>query len=146
MNEADAKAYLSQLKDINKLINDKQEKADAIYSQMLKITPTLQLVPVSGGGNNDSICDGVAKLEILRDEINSEIDHYIKLQREISILIASVKDKRYRELLRKRYELFKTWEQIACEMDCSYQWVCKLHGRALQVVARMLSSEKISNS
>lgn len=146
MNEADAKAYLLQLKDINKLINDKQEEAEAIYSQMLKITPTLQLVPVSGGGNNDGICDGIAKLEILRDEINTEIGRYIKLQREISALIASVKDRRYRELLRKRYELFKTWEQIACEMDCSYQWICKLHRRALQVVAKMLSNEKNPNS
>ena len=146
MTEAEAKSYLLQLREINELINDKQEKADTIYSQMLKVTPTLQLVPVSGGGNSDSICDGVAKLEILRAEINAEIDRYCDLQREISNLITSVKDGRYRELLRKRYELFKTWEQIACEMDCSYQWVCKLHGRALQVVARMLSSEKTSNS
>jgi hypothetical protein len=42
--------------------------------------------------------------------------------------------------------LFKTWEQIACEMDISYQWVCKLHGRALQVIDKMLFAEKDSNS
>ena len=143
----DAKAYLQQLKDLSDSIDDKQEEIDMLYARMTKITPTLKLVAVSGGGSNsDSIGNGVAKLECLRQEINDEIDRYIDLKREINSVIASVKSEKYRTLLRKRYVLFKTWEQIACEMDCSYQWVCKLHGRALQAVNKILFSEKDSIS
>ena len=143
----DAKAYLQQLKDLSDSIDDKQEEIDMLYARITKITPTLKLVAVSGGGsNNDSIGNGVVKLDSLRQEINSEIDKYVDLQREINAVIAAVKSEKYRTLLRKRYVLFKTWEQIACEMDCSYQWVCKLHGRALQVVDKMLFAEKDSIS
>ena len=143
----DAKAYLQQLKDLSDSIDDKQEEIDMLYARMTKITPTLKLVAVSGGGSNsDNIGNGIAKLESLRQEINDEIDRYRDLKREINAVIAAVKSEKYRTLLRKRYVLFKTWEQIACEMDISYQWVCKLHGRALQVVDKMLFSEKNANS
>lgn len=143
----DAKAYLQQLKDLSDSIDDKQEEIDMLYARMTKITPTLKLVAVSGGGSNsDNIGNGIAKLESLRQEINDEMDRYIDLKREINSVIAAVKSEKYRTLLRKRYVLFKTWEQIACEMDISYQWVCKLHGRALQVVDKMLFSEKNANS
>jgi len=35
-------------------------------------------------------------------------------------------------ILRYRYINGYTWEMIAVEMHYSYQWVCELHGRALQ--------------
>lgn len=35
-------------------------------------------------------------------------------------------------ILRYRYIHGYTWERIAVTMDYSYQWVCELHGRALQ--------------
>jgi hypothetical protein len=142
MSDMDAKSYLQQLKDLNDLIDDKQEEMDMLYARLTKITPTLQLVAVSGGGNKDSLGNGVSKLIALREEINSEIDRYVDLKKEINSLIENIKNSKYRTLLRKRYVLFKAWEQIACEMDCSYQWVITIHGRALEVVEKMISSEK----
>lgn len=141
MDELDAKAYLRQLKTLNDLINDKQEEIDMLFSQITKITPTLQLVAVSGGGSKDNIGDGVAKLEILRSEISAEIDKYVSLKREINSVIESVRNEKYQTVLTKRYVLFKTWEQIACEMDCTYQWVNKLDKKARRVVARIISKK-----
>lgn len=138
----DAKSYLQQLRTLNSLIDDKQAECDMIYARLTKITPTLKLVPSSGGGNNDSIGDGIVKLQILKDELDTEIDRYCNLKREINAVIANVRNDRYRQVLHNRYVLFKTWEQIAVEMGCTYQWVNELHKRALRVVDRMIFPEK----
>lgn len=130
----DAKAYLQQLKSLNRLIDDKQAECDMLYARITKITLTLQFAPSSGSGNKDSLGDGIAKLQDLRDEINAEIDKCVDLEKEINSVIVSVENDKYRQVLRKRYVLFKTWEQIACDMNMSYRNVCYIHGEALQAV------------
>lgn len=130
----DAKAYLQQLKSLNRLIDDKQEECDMLYARITKITSTLQFAPGSGSGNKDSLGNGIAKLQDLRDEINAEIDKCVDLEKEINSVIVSVENDKYRQVLRKRYVLFKTWEQIACDMNMSYRNVCYIHGEALQAV------------
>lgn len=130
----DAKAYLQQLKSLNRLIDDKQEECDMLYARITKITSTLQFAPGSGIGNKDSLGNGIAKLQDLRDEINAEIDKCVDLEKEINSVIVSVENDKYRQVLRKRYVLFKTWEQIACDMNMSYRNVCYIHGEALQAV------------
>ena len=137
-----AKSYLRQLKGLDDLIDDKQKECDMLYDRLTKVTTTLQLVPVSGGCNNDSLGEGIVKLQSIRDEINAEIDCYADLKKEINDTINNVRNEQYRKVLRKRYVLFETWEQIAFEMGCSYQWVHKLHGGALQVIDKMLFPKK----
>lgn len=130
----DAKAYLQQLKSLNRLIDDKQEECDRLYARLTKITPTLQFAPGSGNSGKDSLGDGIVKLQTLRDEINAEIDRCVDLEKEINGVISSVENDRCRQVLRKRYVLFKTWEQIACEMNMTYRNVCYIHGEALLAV------------
>lgn len=141
----DAKAYLQQLKSLNRLIDDKQEECDMLYARITKITPTLQFAPGSGSGNKDSLGDGIAKLQDLRDEINAEIDKCVDLEKEINSVIVSVENDKYRQVLRKRYVLFKTWEQIACDMNMSYRNVCYIHGEALQAVNEIRKGRENDN-
>ena len=46
--------------------------------------------------------------------------------------IAAVPDAKQRTVLTRQYINGWTWEKIAVDLDRSYQWVCELHGRALQ--------------
>ena len=48
--------------------------------------------------------------------------------------IERVNDCTLRKLLIKRYLQFKTWEQIAVEMNYSWRQIVRLHGKALQKV------------
>ena len=48
--------------------------------------------------------------------------------------IQTVQDGTLREVLIQRYILGKKWEQISADTNYGYQWVCKLHGRALQAI------------
>lgn len=140
-----AKAYLCQLKTLNDLINDMQEDSEKILAQITKITPTLQLVAVSGGGSKDTLGDGIVKLVALQKEIDAEVNKCVELKKEIRAVISSVKNDKYRTVLRKRYVLFKTWEQIACEMGCTYQWVNILDKRARRVVAKIISQKNLNS-
>ena len=49
-----------------------------------------------------------------------------------------VNDDALKLLLIKRYMSNKTFEQIAYEMNYSYMHICRLHGRALQEIQKML--------
>lgn len=139
-----AKDYLMQIRHINTLINNKQAEIDRLKSLATTITPTLKWDAGAGGGNNDKIGTAIAKIIDLQVELNQEVDRMIELKREIIGIVDQLENRKYIDIIYKRYFEFMTWEQIACEMGKSYQWVCKLHGRALSEVKKIL--KKISDS
>lgn len=76
------------------------------------------------------------RISELERKIDKEINDYIELLDLIRQQIESVTNADERLLLRKRYLLFETWENIAADMDYSVQWIRKLHKRALLSFAR----------
>lgn len=44
-------------------------------------------------------------------------------------------------MLFRKYILFETVEQIACEMNCTWRNVCHLHRKALAVFAKVMEDE-----
>ena len=55
-------------------------------------------------------------------------------------LIDKIEDADCVDVLYKRYFQFKKWEQIAVEKNYSYQGICKIHGKALQMMNEILKS------
>lgn len=135
-----AKRYLQRIKHCDSCINTKLEERQRLWDKMTKITPTLKQDVVSGGGSQDNMSDAMAKLIDLEAEINREIDFFIDARKAVTKTIDKVDDARLHTVLNMRYVQFKTWEQIACDMGCSYQWVCKLHGIALQAVEKIIKN------
>lgn len=143
----DAKRYLQQIRLYDSHINTKIEELHHLKTMVTKITPTLKQDVVSGGGSQDKLSDAVAKIVDLEAEIDREIDRYAEARTAVTGTIDKVRDSRLHSVLSKRYVEHKTWEQIACDMGVSYQWVCKLHGIALQAVEKILkNSEKNCSS
>lgn len=136
----DAKAYLKQVKLYDVRINTKQEELERLKAFRLKITPTLKDDVVSGGCSYDKLADITAKILDLESQINKNIDSYVDKRNEVVAVLNRVKNEKQYQVLYKRYVLFKTWEQIACDIGYSYQGVCKLHGRALQTVTYLLNN------
>lgn len=138
----DAKRYLQQIRLYDSCINAKLEERSRLKAMVTKITPTMKQDAVSGGGNQDKMAETMAKLIDLEAEINREVDRYANARNAVVGTVDKVTDARLHKVLSKRYVEFKTWEQIACEMGKSYQWVCKLHGIALQAVEKILKNSE----
>lgn len=138
----DAKRYLQQIRLYDSCINAKLEERSRLKAMVTKITPTMKQDAVSGGGNQDKMAETVAKLIDLEAEIDRAVDRYANARNAVVGTVDKVTDARLHKVLSKRYVEFKTWEQIACEMGKSYQWVCKLHGIALQAVEKILKNSE----
>ena len=102
-------------------------------SRAEKVSPTLSSLTKSGGDPGRMI-SAVEHINALEAELAEQIVERVSARREIGQAIGRVPDERLARLLRLRYIDGMTWEKIAVQMDMTYQWVCKLHGKSLELI------------
>lgn len=142
MNEKkvnEAKEYLEQIQLWDKKINNELEELSRLNALAYKVTSSLKQVAVFGSGTQDKIGDAVSKIVDLQRKMNDDIDKYCDKKAEVRALIELVKNPDELDVLSKRYLLYESFEQIACEMGFTYRNVCYIHGRALQTVAELMN-------
>lgn len=128
-----AKEYLRQIRIMDTRIDNLIHEVDMLRDSISHPKPiNYDKDPVQGGSINDSMADRVAKYVDMEREINERTDRLIDLRHKIIEEINQLSDPAHIELLFKRYVEFKTWEQIAVEMNYTIRWVYSLHGTALQ--------------
>ncbi len=57
---------------------------------------------------------------------------------ELTAVVKKVKNPEFRTLLELRYLCFKTWEQIAVDMDYDLRWIYRMHKNALDAVREII--------
>lgn len=134
----DVKRYLQQIKLYDSHINTKLDELQHLKEMVTRITPTLKDDVVSGGGSQDKLADAVVKIVDLEAEIDREIDRYVNAKQEISSVLDGIVDPDQLQVLHKRYVQYKTFEQIACDMNMTYRNVCYIHGKALLAVNEII--------
>ena len=102
-----------------------------VMSYATKITPLLSDMPKGGNGSGNKIERAIERLDSLADDLEEQAVRMREAMKQVQSAIQTVPDETLQLLLELRYINGYTWEQIAVEMDYSYQWVCTLHGRAL---------------
>lgn len=122
--------YLSRYRRLNQRIDRLLEEQSRWRERALKITPTLSQAP-GGGGSGSPIERPMDKVLEIDEEINREIDTLQTIRQEIREALNQLEDESLKLLMEYRYIDGMTWEQIAVKMHYGFQWVCKLHGRAL---------------
>lgn len=135
-----AKEFLQQVKKADRMIQCKQEQIESLRALAESITVQLKSDPVQSSGSGDKIGSLVCSIVDLEDKLKADIQKYIKLKKEVISIIDKVDSADYGKILYMRYLQYKTWEQIAVEMNYSYQWVCVLHGRALTEVKKIIEN------
>lgn len=130
-----AKEYLSQAYRLDQRINSKLEQVSSLNELATKCTSTLTGMPHSPNRSSSTMADAVTKIIDLQAEINSDIDRLVDLKREIVTVIKAVDNTEYQTLLELRYLCFKTWEQIAVDMNYRVRNVHILHNEALEKVS-----------
>ena len=134
----DAKAYLSQVRKYDRLINNKLETIASLRSLATSISVELKSDVVQSSGTKDKMANTIDRIVDLEREIDADIDQLVNLKREIMSVIDKVEDHILIDILYKRYFRYEKWEEIAIEMNYSYRQVTRLHGQALQEVRRIL--------
>ena len=128
-----AKEYLGNLRTLKTKLDQKQTQLVELAMARGNIGSfdySTERVQSSGSGNqveNDAI-----KLLMLESKIRDDIIEY-ELEKDKTIReIHRLKNHEHINLLFKRYVEFKRLEEIAVEMNYTYQYVRELHGHALQ--------------
>lgn len=129
-----AKEYLEQAFRLDQRINSKLSQVSSLNDLALKCTSTITGMPRNPSPSVSSMEKAICKIIDLEDEINHDIDTLVDLKREIVQVIKQVDNIECQTLLELRYLCFKTWEEIAVEMNYCIDNVYKLHRKALSKV------------
>lgn len=129
------KKWLNRYRYLDLEIKQKREQLIKWQSMARKTTTTLSNMPKPKGTEiEDKTAEIVAKILDLNNEINYDILRLLSLKGEIETAIGNVENHTYRLLLTMRYIDFKKWEQIAVEMNYSWQNIHILHKKALNSI------------
>lgn len=134
------KEYLSQAYRLDQRINSKLEQVQSLNELATKVNTTLTGMPKNPNRATSTMADVMAKIIDLQQEINCDIDMLVDLKRELVTVIKTVENAECQTLLELRYLCFKTWEQIAVDMNYTVRNIHLLHKEALQsmVVSKRL--------
>ena len=130
-----AKEYMSQAFHIDQQINSKLEQMQTLRDLTTKTTAPMNDMPGSPTRNISKMEDAVLKIVALSEEINADVDRLVDLKVEITHVIKNVDDVECALLLELRYLCFKTWEQIAVELNYDIRHIYRLHQQALRRVS-----------
>lgn len=140
----EAKEFLRQYQEALTDIRNLEAEAEEIESLAMSITVSTDGERVQSSGKKDRMADLAAKVADLEMEIMDMRTDALNILQKVERTIAQVNDRDYRQLLHMRYIEKRTWERIAVEMNYTYRWITRLHGKALVVVQEMLDLQKSS--
>lgn len=128
------KEYLSQTYRLNELINSNIREIGRLRSLLCSLS-----VPADGKVDKSPAADApftrtVEKIIDLENDINSQIDEVVCVQKEIRQVIEAVEDKDECLVLRLRYVEHCSWSEIAMRMNFSEQQCHRIHKKALENV------------
>lgn len=133
MTHQDKKRLLRRYKSISDEIEDLTRERESWRERGLALTARLSDMP-RGGVASDKTGDAAARIADIDALIIRRTKELAGLREDIGRMIGTVGDDTQRRLLYLRYIEGCTWEAIAERMHYSYQWVCILHGRALEAI------------
>ena len=121
--------YLERLKIKSKEIDKQQHRLDRLKDRLRILTDDLSTYPTPR--DTFMIAETTEEICELSKELNEMIDEFIIFKHHTVKEIGSIKNKQESEVLFKRYVEFKSWEDIAAEMDLTVCQVTTLHARGL---------------
>lgn len=136
-----AKEYLSQVKKLNVLIQNKLFEKEQLLALATSVTQKLSAERVQTSPNPDKMTDAVHKIIMVEAETDALIDKYVDIKREVIMTIERLSAGEY-DLLHKVYIQGCTLDEYAITCDKSYGWAKNKHSRALKKVQRMINGRE----
>jgi len=138
-----AKEYLSKIRSMEACINADIEEIESLSTLATKVTSVINDDRVQSTGDLQKIETYTIKVADLKTKIAKELVELLDYKKSARKLIRESCSTDCVTLLHKRYFQYKKWEEIAVEMNYSYQWVSDgLHKKALAQVQKVLDDEE----
>lgn len=132
-----AKEYLSQLINLERLIEAKRLECERLDAMSKKVSSTLSDCKVETSHDNNKAAEIVIQVIELKKDISEQMKIYAELQAKISKEIDAIEDTRYRSLLIMRYMTDLKFGEISKKMNYGTRWVLILHREALKEFDRL---------
>ena len=132
-----AQEYLNQAAELKRRIRQEEDRIKFIRSEMESPRPIRydkDMIQKSTSG--DAMERYMIKLEKEEKRLLKLKEKHIDTFHRIRQRILRVRPGLYADILYMRYLEEKSFNTIADELCYSYEWTCRLHGRALQDFAR----------
>lgn len=123
------KEYLSQLFWIDRDIQTLMDERAEILSSTFKSPIWSDMKVQSSAGKQ--LEDLYVELAEYSERIIEKSDELIRLKIKISKQIDEIEETQLRVLLRLRYTMGLSWEQVAQNMNLDVRWVHRIHNKAL---------------
>lgn len=136
----EAKRYLSQIRKLDKLIENKLHEAERWRQIATGTTQQTDSERVQSDGSKHKMEDAICRYLSAEDEVNDAINSLVSLKQEIIHDIEQLSINEY-DVLHKKYVQFKELYEIAVEVDKSYSWVKAVHGSGLANLQKILNSK-----
>lgn len=144
-----AKEYLLRIKKMNEVIENTLEEIQVLETMAESMTAAMGGERVQSSSDQQKMEKCVVKMADLKQKLADDVEKWVDIRKEANALVNMACDKDCIKLIRARYlgvynaetgkVEFKTWEQIAVDMDFTFKWVsCGLHQRALAQVQKAL--------
>lgn len=135
-----AKEYLNQVRNLESKMKILKEEIDTLREMVVSTGAIQQGERVLSSGTQDKMAEKICKINEKECEWNDLMREFALARANVIINIQKLNNPEYEQILYKRYCQSKKWEEIALEMNYTYQWVCKLHGRALLELDKVLNN------
>ena len=140
MEEITAKEYLNQVRNLETKMKILKEEIDTLRELVVSTGAVQQEERVMSSGAQDRMAETICKINEKEEEWNQFMREFALTRAEVIISIQRLNNSDYEQILYKRYCQGKKWEEIALDMNYSYQWVCKLHGKTLLEIEKIINS------
>lgn len=132
-----AKEYLSQAAVLKRRIKQLEDRIEEIRTEVASpkaIRYDKDMIQSSPSG--DALANYIIRLDKEEKKLISLKERYLDLYEEIRQRLILVAPGIYSDVLYMRYLEGKSLVTISEELSYSYEWTCRLHGRALQAFSR----------
>ena len=132
-----AKEYLSQAAVLKRRIKQLEDRIEEIRSEVSSLKAIrYDKDMIQSSPTSDAFANYVIRIEKEESKLIKLKEQYLETYEDIRVRLISVNPDIYSDLLFMRYLEQKTLVQIAEELNYSYEWTCRLHGRALLAFLR----------
>ena len=134
-----AKEYLNKIRTMQAGIEIDIEEIESLTTLATKVTSIISENRVQTSSDQQKVETYSVKIADLKSKIVRELVEFLDYKKNARKLIRESCSTDCVTLLHKRYFQYKKWEEIAVEMNYSYQWVSDgLHKKALSQVQKAL--------
>lgn len=118
--------YLRRYQQSLRQERELEQELLTLRSQACRVTPLLSSMP-TGTPDGQGIPRAVERIIQAQQELERQIAICADTRRDVIAIINQITDARDQEILRRRYLLGQSFEQIAVEMHLEYRWVRRRH-------------------